>query len=228
MKKRDKLRRFVSACSASILVSIMNITCVLAKEERPKLTIDGPSPHGFTHSRLENGTMYVASCKDEAGREYGAILIWQSGKSGELTDLKTVSSLDKILSSQVEALGIKPERKKIMEMIAPAISEYAQLASGGSILYANEFQSFLNQMKARVPVGIYEVLKKRLVYPSGATLDETWTLPMFILKDDGAIELETFSGSFSPFSITKIETEVLLRSGSIPIGLYSPQAVDER
>jgi hypothetical protein len=110
MKKsetQNKLRGIISVYVAAIWFVGICSTCVLAQEERPKLTIDGPSPHGFTHSRLENGTMYVASCKDEAGREYGAILLWQFGKGGELIDLGTVSALDKILRSQVDVLGIK-------------------------------------------------------------------------------------------------------------------------
>ena len=230
MKKYNnlyKLRGIINVYSAAVWFVGISMPCVLAQEERPKLTIDGPSPHAFTYSRLENGTLYVATYKDVAGREYGAILVWQSGKYGELTDLGTVSSLDKILRSQVDALGVKPERTKIMEMVGPGITSYAQLTSGGYILFPNEIQSFLGQMKAHVPADIYEVLKKRLVYPSRTPQGESWMMPIFILNDDGSIELETFSGSISPFSVMKRETEVLVRSGTIPDKFYCTPTVDD-
>jgi hypothetical protein len=198
-----------------------------AETDAPKLKMRGPSPHAFTYSHEQGGKLFVACAETDSGDVLGAILLWKPDGQEKLVDIETLSALDEVLRERVVRLGNKPANKKVLNIVAPAIGEYVRIQSAGSILFPNQIKSFLDQMKSHVSTAVYEGIKKKLVYPSDECGENSWTLAMFVLKSDGAIELNRFYGLFEPFAINKRVTEVIARTGVVPGFHYMPPGPED-
>lgn len=207
-------RFFITACC---LLGFVN-TCFCGEE--PKLVMRELMPHGFTYSPAQDGVLYVAFCSDGSGGEFGPVMVWKPGAGGKLINIGGLSSLDEILRGHIQRLGENQAKNVILGAIAPAIAEYIQLQSQGVIVYPSYKEEFLEKLKSKVSESIYNVVKSGLVYTAPQGDANVWSAIFFVLKQDGALERERFSGEFRPFSIKKRETEVVVEAGVIPKADY--------
>lgn len=148
----------------------------------------------------------------------GMILLWKKpdGKWVQLTQ-----SLDGINELLAEAAPTSASEKDRISTIQNVLVEYSRHLHT-VLLVSTERDAYIRQLETKVSKDA--ATKVSSLAPDIATkqADGKWEISFCVATYDGSIQRYTFTGNWSPLSVTKQDIEIMVPSGTIAKFAYIP------
>jgi len=189
---------------------------------QPKILTSDPSPKGTTYSKEEAGVLYVTLCSSDSGNQFAPIMYWKAEGRREIIELDDLSSLDEMIRSGLAASLQKKSNKEIITDVAMMLGAYVNNRTDNIMLLEPVRTEYVKELSNHISATEYKRVEPCFLAAPVKISDSTWELGFLVRTKRGSLERRTFGGSFSPFAVLKLQTEVLLPNGTLPDFPFSP------